>query len=233
LYEPQITRTLVVLKPDAIRRGLVGEIFRRFENKGLKIVTSDLRLISDELAKQHYVEHAYDGEFYQKMCDALTAGPVMPAILEGISAVDSSRQLIGQASPLHHSPIGTIRADFAIHEPFNLVHGSDSPAAAKREITLWYGAKWCKVDNPNPHKAKPTATTDEVAIPAGELIKMLQPPKKGMTKELMVEKIVDTMAGDASSYIKNTPEGFNDWMIKWIGSPAAIGAAVGNPNANV
>lgn len=228
MYEPQITRTLVVLKPDAIRRGLVGEIFRRFENKGLKIVTSDLRLISDELAKQHYVEHAYDGEFYQKMCDALTAGPVMPAILEGISAVDSSRQLIGQASPLHHSPIGTIRADFAIHEPFNLVHGSDSPSAAKREITLWYGAKWCKVDNPNPKskpKSTPTATADEIAIPAGELIKMLQPPKKGMTKELMVDKIVDT--NGESAYIKPSPE-LQDWMQKFV-----VGSPVGNPNANV
>lgn len=132
------TRTLVILKPDAIERNLVGEILRRFERKGFKIVKAEMRWADEELAKQHYYEHKDNPNWFNKMVDAITAGPVLAVILEGVNAVAASRQLIGNASPVHDSQIGTIRADLSIQEPFNLVHGSDSNAAANREIALWF-----------------------------------------------------------------------------------------------
>lgn len=136
--KPVIERTLILVKPDGVARGLTGEILNRFERKGLQIVAARLIKPSLDLAQKHYAEHAGSGAFFDAMCAALTCGPNLAVILEGELAVKASRQVIGFASPIDQSPIGTIRGDFAIYEPKNLVHGSDSAGAAKREITLWF-----------------------------------------------------------------------------------------------
>jgi nucleoside-diphosphate kinase len=143
-----ISRTLILLKPDAIERNLSGEILKRFERKGLKIVASEMRWIDKTLAEKHYAEHKGNTSHFKAMTEALVAGPLMAVVLEGPAAVMCSRQLIGSQSPLYNSQVGTIRADFAIQEPYNLVHGSDSDQAAKREITLWFGAGMYKVSQP-------------------------------------------------------------------------------------
>ena len=144
------TRTFVLLKPDAIERGLTGEILRRFERKGLRTVLMEMKWIDDDLAKKHYAEHQGNSPYFKQMCNAITCGPVIAMVMEGPDAVSCARQLIGNGpNPMSHAAIGTIRADFAIKEPFNLVHGSDSDHAAHREIILWFGKKFVKAENVN------------------------------------------------------------------------------------
>lgn len=178
------TRTLILLKPDAIERGLVGEIFKRFERKGFKIIKAEMRWADEDLAKKHYAEHAMNKIHYKSMVDAITRGPVMAVILEGLHAVEASRQLIGSASPLHHSSVGTIRADLSIQEPDNLVHGSDSHSAAIREITLWFSKELSK---PGTGLApKSSKLLDAIGKPAQDIPKVgvkkngkiMFPPKK-------------------------------------------------------
>ena len=129
-------RTLILVKPDAFARGLTGEIIARFENKGLKIVAMRHMQVTEDLAKQHYAEH--DGKpFFGELVEFITSGPIVAMVLEGTEAIRAARQVIGATNPLEAAP-GSIRGDFAIEVGQNLVHGSDSPESAAREIALWF-----------------------------------------------------------------------------------------------
>jgi nucleoside-diphosphate kinase len=129
-------RTLVLLKPDAVRRGLVGNVLSRFEAKGLSIVTLQMRTVDRELADRHYAEHV-DKAFYPPLRDFVTSGPMVAAILEGDEAVDVVRALNGATDGRTAAP-GTIRGDLSLSNRENLVHGSDSPESAEREIAIWF-----------------------------------------------------------------------------------------------
>jgi nucleoside-diphosphate kinase len=129
-------RTLVLLKPDAVRRGLIGEIIGRFEAKGLVLVAMDLRTISPEMADQHYAEHV-GRDFYPRLRSFVTSGPMVAAALEGDEAVEVVRALNGATDGRQAAP-GTIRGDLSLSNRENLVHGSDSEQSAKREIALWF-----------------------------------------------------------------------------------------------
>jgi nucleoside-diphosphate kinase len=130
-------RTLVVIKPDAVERRLVGEIISRIERKGLTITALELRNVTDELARRHYAEHARKA-FFAPLLEFITSGPVVAAIVEGPRAVAAVRQLAGGTDPVEQAAPGTIRADFGLETQFNLVHGSDSDDSAQREIALWF-----------------------------------------------------------------------------------------------
>jgi nucleoside-diphosphate kinase len=129
-------RTLVLLKPDAVRRSLVGEILARFEAKGLAIVAMELRTVDAELADQHYLEHVAK-DFYPPLRDFVTGGPLVAAVFEGDDAVDAVRAINGATDGRKAAP-GTIRGDFSLSNRENLVHGSDSPESAVREIGIWF-----------------------------------------------------------------------------------------------
>jgi nucleoside-diphosphate kinase len=129
-------RTLVLLKPDAVRRGLVGEILGRFESKGLSIVAMDQRQITAELADRHYAEHV-DKDFYPPLRSFVTSGPLVALVLEGDEAVEVVRALNGATDGRKAAP-GTIRGDLSLSNRENLVHGSDSPESAAREIAIWF-----------------------------------------------------------------------------------------------
>jgi nucleoside-diphosphate kinase len=134
-----VERTLVLLKPDAVQRGLVGRILARFEAKGLKLVALKLRKFPVALIKQHYAEHR-GKPFYDDLVGFMTSGPVGALILEGKGAVEVTRGLMGATSAAKAAP-GTIRGDFGMSFSNNLVHGSDSLASAKREIALFFPDK--------------------------------------------------------------------------------------------
>lgn len=130
-------RTLALIKPDGVERKLVGEILRRIEAKGLTIAALELKNVSDELARQHYAEH--EGKsFFDSLLEFITGGPVVAAVLEGPRAIAAFRQLAGGTDPVEKAAPGSIRADFGLETQFNLVHGSDSPESAAREIALWF-----------------------------------------------------------------------------------------------
>ena len=130
-------RTLLLIKPDGVERRLVGEIVSRIERKGLTLAALELRVVSDELASQHYAEH--DGKpFFGSLLEFITSGPLVAAIVEGPRAVAAVRQLAGGTDPVEKATPGTIRGDFGLETQFNLVHGSDSPESAEREIALWF-----------------------------------------------------------------------------------------------
>ncbi len=129
-------RTLVLLKPDAVRRGLVGEILRRYEAKGLVVVAMDLRSIETELADRHYAEHI-ERDFYPPLRAFVTGGPLVAAVLEGDEAVDVVRLLNGATDGRKAAP-GSIRGDLALSNRENLVHGSDSVESAQREIAFFF-----------------------------------------------------------------------------------------------
>jgi nucleoside-diphosphate kinase len=130
-------RTLLLIKPDGVERRLVGEIIGRIERKGLTVSALELRIVSDELARQHYAEH--DGKpFFGSLLEFITSGPLVAAIIEGPRAVTALRQLVGGTDPVDKAAPGTIRGDFGLETQFNLVHGSDSPESAEREIGLWF-----------------------------------------------------------------------------------------------
>jgi nucleoside-diphosphate kinase len=131
-----VERTLVILKPDAVRRGLVGEILSRFEAKGLSIVAMEHRTIDGALADEHYAEHV-ERDFYPPLRAFVTSGPMVSMVLEGDEAVDVVRALNGATDGRKAAP-GTIRGDLSLSNRENLVHGSDSPESAKREIALWF-----------------------------------------------------------------------------------------------
>jgi nucleoside-diphosphate kinase len=129
-------RTLVLIKPDAVRRGLVGEILGRFERKGLTIEAMVLRSMDAALADAHYAEHV-DKPFYPPLKEFMTGGGLVALILAGDQAIDVVRALVG-ATDARKAAAGTIRGDFALSNRENLVHASDSPDSAKREIALWF-----------------------------------------------------------------------------------------------
>ncbi len=130
-------RTLVLIKPDAVERHLIGEIISRIERKGLTIAALELRHVSEELAGQHYAEH--EGKpFFGSLLEFITSGPVVAAVVEGPRAIAAFRQVAGGTDPVEKAMPGTIRGDFGLETQFNLVHGSDSADSAKREIGLWF-----------------------------------------------------------------------------------------------
>jgi nucleoside-diphosphate kinase len=133
-------RTLVLIKPDGVERRLVGEIIGRIERKGLNIATLELKNVSDELARQHYAEH--EGKpFFASLLEFITSAAVVAAIVEGPRAVAAFRQIAGATDPVEKAAPGTIRGDYALETQNNLVHGSDSPESAEREIALWFPGK--------------------------------------------------------------------------------------------
>jgi nucleoside-diphosphate kinase len=129
-------RTLLLVKPDAVRRGLLGDVLARFEAKGLRIRTLEMRTIDAELADQHYAEHVTK-DFYPPLRDFVTSGPLVAAVLEGDEAVEVVRAINGATDGRRAAP-GTIRGDLSLSNRENLVHGSDSPESAEREIELWF-----------------------------------------------------------------------------------------------
>ena len=131
-----VERTLVIVKPDGVQRGLVGEIVGRLERRGLKIVAMRLRQIEREVAERHYGEH--EGKpFYAGLVDYITSSPVVTMVLEGPNAVAVTRATMGTTNPASAAP-GTIRADLALEIGRNLIHGSDGPESAEREIALFF-----------------------------------------------------------------------------------------------
>jgi len=132
-----VERTLVLIKPDGVERRLVGEVISRIERKGLTLAALELKNVSVELAKQHYAEH--DGKpFFDSLLEFITSGPVVAAIVEGPRAIAAFRQIAGGTDPVEKAVPGTIRGDLALVTQDNLVHGSDSPESAAREIALWF-----------------------------------------------------------------------------------------------
>src|SRR5207302_2134520 len=129
-------RTLILVKPDAFARNLTGEIIARFERKGLRVVALNLMTMTRELAERHYAEH--EGKsFYEELVTFITSGPLVAMVLEGEQAVVAARQVIGATDPLQ-ATTGSIRGDFAIEVGQNMVHGSDSPESAGREVALFF-----------------------------------------------------------------------------------------------
>ena len=129
-------RSLVLVKPDAIRRGLLGEILSRFERKGLSIDALVLRTMEPQLADQHYAEHV-EKQFYPPLKDFMTAGPLVAMVLSGDQVIDVVRALVGATDGRKAAP-GTIRGDLSLSNRENLVHASDSAESAKRELALWF-----------------------------------------------------------------------------------------------
>ncbi|HWH55536.1 MAG TPA: nucleoside-diphosphate kinase [Gaiellaceae bacterium] len=130
-------RTLVLIKPDAMQRRLAGEIVARFERRGLDIREAKLLTVDRGLAEEHYAEHA-EKPFFGELLEFITSSPTLALVLEGESAISVVRTTMGVTNPAEADP-GSIRGDFALAMPDNLVHGSDSPESAAREIALWFG----------------------------------------------------------------------------------------------
>jgi nucleoside-diphosphate kinase len=129
-------RTLILVKPDAFARNLTGEIIARFERKGLRLGALKQMTMTRDLATRHYAEH--EGKpFFEELVEFITSGPLVAMVLEGDSAVEAARQVIGSTNPLQAAP-GSIRGDFATAVGQNMVHGSDSPESAAREVGLFF-----------------------------------------------------------------------------------------------
>jgi nucleoside-diphosphate kinase len=131
-----VERTLVLVKPDAMARGLAGEILARFEGRGLVVRAARLVHVDSDLAERHYAEHA-EKPFFGELVEFITSGPTLALVLEGESAIPVVRTTMGSTNPADSAP-GTIRGDLALAMPDNLVHGSDAPESARREIELWF-----------------------------------------------------------------------------------------------
>ena len=129
-------RSLILIKPDAIARGLTGEIIARFERKGLRLVALKLMTVSREVAERHYQEHA-DKPFFAELVEFITSGPVVAMVVAGEHAVQAARQEIGATDPLK-ADVGSIRGEYAIDVGHNMVHGSDSDTSATREVALFF-----------------------------------------------------------------------------------------------
>jgi nucleoside-diphosphate kinase len=135
--EPSLSeRTLVLVKPDGVRRGLIGEVLSRIENKGLRIVAMDLRTLDRETAETHYAEHT-SKPFFGSLVDFITSEPLVAIVAEGPRAIAAFRALAGATDPVQALP-GTIRGDHALEVQENIVHGSDGPDAAEREIKIFF-----------------------------------------------------------------------------------------------
>jgi nucleoside-diphosphate kinase len=142
-------RTFVIIKPDAVQRGLIGEIIARFERRGLKIAGMKFMQVSDELARKHYAVH--EGKpFFDGLIQYITSAPVVAMVLEGTDAISAVRNTMGATRPADAAP-GTIRADFGLEIGRNLVHGSDGQETAASEIALWFGedlVEWQRSNDP-------------------------------------------------------------------------------------
>ena len=132
-----VERTLVLIKPDAMQRGLAGEILARFERRGLELRDAKLLTVDRSLAEEHYAEHA-EKPFYGELVEFITSGPTLALVLEGEGTIAVVRTTMGATNPADAGP-GTVRGDLALSMPDNLVHGSDSAESAEREIALWFG----------------------------------------------------------------------------------------------
>ena len=129
-------RTLVLIKPDGVARGLVGEVLARIEHKGFRLIAVQLRTIPAEVAKAHYAEHA-EKPFFPDLVEFITSGPLVAAVIEGPAAISAWRSMMGATNPATAAP-GTIRGDLATDTQYNVTHGSDSPESAAREIELFF-----------------------------------------------------------------------------------------------
>ena len=129
-------RTLVLIKPDGVRRGLAGDVLSRIERKGLRIVAMDMRVVGKDLAETHYAEHA-GKPFYGSLVEFITSGPLVAMVVEGPRAIEAFRALAGATDPVKATP-GTIRGDYALEVQDNIVHGSDSPDSDEREIKIFF-----------------------------------------------------------------------------------------------
>lgn len=129
-------RTFLMIKPDGVQRNLIGQIVERIENKGFKIVGAKLMQVSDDLAKTHYGEHS-EKPFFGELVDFITSGPVFAMVLEGENIISTARLVVGATNPQEANP-GTIRGDFGLTVGKNIIHGSDSPESAEREINLFF-----------------------------------------------------------------------------------------------
>ncbi len=134
--EENFEKTLVLIKPDGVQRKLIGEIIDRFQNRGLQLVAAKMVLVSRELAETHYKEHI-GKSFYNGLVKYITSAPTMAMVWAGEHAIEAVRQTVGKTNPLEAAP-GTIRHDYALLTSRNLVHASDSPETAEREIALWF-----------------------------------------------------------------------------------------------
>ncbi len=132
-------RTFIAVKPDAVQRGLIGEVIQRFEKKGFKIIGLKILQLDRQTAEKHYAEH-FGKPFFESLVDFITSGPVVVMVLEGVNAVEAARKLMGATNPANADP-GTIRADYAHTMQRNVVHGSDSTVSAEREIAIFFDEK--------------------------------------------------------------------------------------------
>lgn len=131
-----VERTLFLIKPDAVERGLIGEIVARFERRGFRICGMKLVRVTEQQAAEHYVEHV-GKPFYPELVEFITSGPVVAMAIEGLGAVATVRSMMGATNPLDSAP-GTIRGDYALDLGRNVVHGSDAPASAARELAIFF-----------------------------------------------------------------------------------------------
>jgi len=129
-------RTFLMVKPDGVQRNLVGEIVARFEKKGFNLVGAKLMMVSEELANEHYGEHK-ERPFFGELVDFITSGPVFAMVWEGEGVIAKARLMMGETNPEESAP-GTIRGDYAVNVGQNIIHGSDSPESATREIGLFF-----------------------------------------------------------------------------------------------
>ena len=133
-----VERTLILIKPDATERALAGEILARIERRGFTVVGGKLLTVSRDLAQRHYAEHE-EKPFFSELVEFITSGPTWALVVEGEGAIATMRKTIGATNPANAEP-GTIRGDLAMSMPDNLIHGSDSPESAEREVALWFAA---------------------------------------------------------------------------------------------
>ncbi|GIO28454.1 nucleoside-diphosphate kinase [Ornithinibacillus bavariensis] len=132
-------KTFLMVKPDGVQRNLIGEIVNRFERKGFQLVGAKLMQISNELASEHYGEHK-ERPFFGELVDFITSGPVFAMVWEGENVIKTAREMMGKTNPAEAAP-GTIRGDFGVTVGKNVIHGSDSPESAEREINLFFDQK--------------------------------------------------------------------------------------------
>ncbi len=131
-----LERTFVAVKPDGVKRGLVGEIIRRFEEKGFKVIALKMVNVTEEMAEKHYAEHK-GKHFYERLVNYLQSGPIVAMVLEGHNVVSGTRHLIGSTDP-SEAQVGTIRADYGLVKEYNIVHGADCVESAQREIDIYF-----------------------------------------------------------------------------------------------
>lgn len=131
-----VERTFLMVKPDGVQRGLIGDIVARFERKGFQLVGAKLMFVSEQLAKRHYEEHK-DKPFFDELVDFITSGPVFAMVWQGKNVIATARTMMGKTNPAEAAP-GTVRGDFGQSVGMNIIHGSDSETSAKREIELFF-----------------------------------------------------------------------------------------------